>query len=62
MRIAPPKLLDVKLMGTILDETYVEKINAGLLNMSADNINYYNQYLVLYPLQKLLSLKERWTG
>ena len=58
----PPKLLDVKLMGTILDETYVEKINAGLLNMSADNINYYNQYLVLYPLQKLLSLKERWTG
>lgn len=58
----PPKPLNVKLLGTIMDESYVEKINTSLLNMTSEKLNYYYKYLVLYPIQRILLLKEYGRG
>lgn len=54
----PAGPLDVRLLGTILDETYVEEINRNLLHMRQDKLKYYYRYQVLYPLQELLRFKE----
>lgn len=53
-----PKPLDVKLLGRIIKETFIEDINRNITGMTKDKIRYYNAYLVLYPLEKLLRLKE----
>lgn len=53
-----PRLLDVELMGTVVDENYVEEINRNLSFVHSDQLKYYCQYLVLYPIQKLLQIKE----
>lgn len=50
--------LDAKLLGTVVQEDYVERINSNLQGMSQDKLQYYFAYLVLYPLQKLLYKKE----
>lgn len=53
-----PKPLDAKLLGLIMEEKYVNKINAHLCGMNPDKQQYYYAYLVLYPLQKILYIKE----
>lgn len=53
-----PKRLDTKLLGMVMDESYVEQINNNLPNMTENKLKYYSRYLVLYPIQRLLQLKE----
>lgn len=53
-----PEPLDARLLGLLLEEKYIEKINANLSDMNQDKIKYYCAYLTLYPLQKLLHLRE----
>ena len=53
-----PKPLDVKLLGSVMNETYVEQINANLDYKYIEKKRYYHAYLVLYPIQKILELKE----
>lgn len=54
-----PEPLDVGLLGEIIDEAFVENINRNLSRMTFERLKYYNAYLVLYPLQKLLEIKEK---
>ncbi|MDE6743354.1 MAG: hypothetical protein K2J95_05710 [Lachnospiraceae bacterium] len=53
-----PEPLNVKLLGTLMEEHYVESINKKLpaINHIADSA--YCGYLTLFPLQKILEIKE----
>lgn len=50
--------LNVKLLSQIVKTEYLEYINRSLRNLSKDKMNCYYSYMVLYPVQKLLELKE----
>ncbi len=53
-----PKPLNVKLLGTLMDEHYVEDINRELPTINYIAAPAYCAYLTLFPLQKVLELKE----
>lgn len=54
----PPKLLNTKLLGTLMDENYVKRINDNLTAMTPEKLKYYYAYVTLYPIEKILQLKE----
>lgn len=51
--------LDVELLGSIVEKSYLEKVNRALTDMTKDTMNCYRSYQVLYPVQKILQIKER---
>lgn len=51
---SPLNPLNVKLLGRIIDEHYIERINSHISNMGADNYKWYHAYLTLWPLQKII--------
>lgn len=53
-----PKPLDVKLLGILIEEHYVEDINQKLPSMNYTADKAYCSYLTLFPLQKVLEIKE----
>ena len=50
--------LDEKLMSNLIDVDFLRAVNKEIRNISINNLPYYNAYLVLYPIQKLLVRKE----
>lgn len=53
-----PQPLNVKLLGRLMDENYVESINKKLPSIDSVTNRVYCSYLTLFPLQKVLELKE----
>ena len=54
----PPKKLNVKLLGTVIKQDYIEYINKQIDIGNVNDLNYWYGYMVLYPLQKILEIKE----
>lgn len=54
----PPKKLNIKLLGTVIKADYVEYINRQIDKRNAYELKYWYGYMVLYPLQKILEIKE----
>lgn len=57
-RNAPLPELDVKLLEQIVEKDYILKINAQMKKYTLKNEKYFWAYTVLWPLQKLLRIKE----
>lgn len=57
-RNAPLPELDVKLLEKIVEKDYILKINAQMKKYTLKNEKYFWAYTVLWPLQKLLRIKE----
>jgi hypothetical protein len=58
LRRVPLEKLDSLLLGQIIDEDYVEAINKHLNVLEKDGYKWYHAYLVLWPLQRLLSMRD----